>query len=368
MNSNKTGRARKGISLVEFMVVISVLGLIFALLLPAIQSARESGRRTRCLNNLRSQGQAVLQFEQMYSRLPSAGEGTDVTQKPPATAFDMHSLFTKMLEFLEEDYTIEPMNFDLAYNDAAWPQNQTAAKTSIVPFLCPSNAIRIADPDGYGLTDYMPVVYTDIDPVTGLRNPATRMEGGFRLGGTPVAKVVDGMSRTVAIVEDSGRVFETIFPNMVSQYADPVFSGGSAPVWNGISQVTYAQWCASKGITSGGLPAGETQPPSGRRVMNRWAEPASAGGISGQPNSVQGNWVEPINGNSLPAGGPPNCPWSQTNCGPNEEPWSWHQKGVNVLMFDGAARFIGSKIDPRVLRKLVTADEQEPYGDNLVPE
>ncbi|HUY88362.1 MAG TPA: DUF1559 domain-containing protein [Pirellulales bacterium] len=368
MNARRIRQARTGMSLVEFMVVISVLGLILSLLLPAIQSARETGRRTRCLNNLRSQGQAILQFEQMHSRLPSAGEGTDITQNPPATALEMQSLYTKLLDYLEEDYTVEPMNFDLAYNDDAWPQNQTAAKTSIVPYLCPSNAIRIADPDRYGLTDYMPVVYTDIDPVTGIRNPATRMDGGFRLGGTPVAKVLDGMSRTVAIFEDAGRAFETIFPNTVSQYADPVFSGGSAPVWNGTSQVTYAQWCASKGMTSGGLPAGDTPTPSGRRVMNRWAEPACAGGISGQPNSTQGNWIDPINGNSLPTGGPPNCPWSQTNCGPNEEPWSWHQKGSNVLMFDGAARFIGSRIDPRVLRKLVTADEQEPYGDNLVPE
>ena len=368
MSAHGAGNARKGLSLVEFMVVISVLGLVVSLLLPAIQSARETGRRTRCLNNMRSQGQAILQYEQMQSRLHSAGEGTDVTQSPPATALEMHSLYTRLLTYLEEEYTAEPMNLDFAYNDAAWPKNQEAAKTIIVPYLCPSNAIRIADPDGYGLTDYMPAVYTDIDPVTGVWNPATRMEGGFRLGGVPVAKVIDGMSRTIALVEDAGRAFETMFPNMVSQYADPVFSSGGAPVWNGSSQVTYSQWCASKGIVSGGLPSGETRPPSGRRVMSRWAEPACAGGISGQPNSAPGNLIDPINGNSLPAGGPPNCLWSQTNCGPNEETWSWHPKGSNVLMFDGAARFIGCRIDPRVLRKLVTADEQSPYGDNDVPE
>ena len=368
MNARRAGKARKGLSLVEFMVVISVLGLIFSLLLPAIQAARETGRRTRCLNNLRSQGSAMLQFEQMQSRLPSAGQGTDVKQNPPATALEMHSLYTRLLTYLEEDYLVEPMNLDLAYNDAAWPQNQTAAKTAVPVYLCPSNAIRLEDPNGYGLTDYLPVAYTDIDPVMGIRNQATRMDGGFRLGGLQVAKVLDGMSRTIAIMEDSGRAFETLPPNTVSQYADPVFSGGAALVWNGTSQVSYAQWCASKGLTSGGLPPGETPTPSGRRVMNRWAEPACAGGVSGQPNSAPGALADPINGNSQPAGGPPNCPWSQTNCGPNEEPWSWHPKGTNALMFDGAVRFIGCRIDPRVLRKLITADEQSPYGDNDVPE
>lgn len=368
VSARKARNPRSGLSLTEFMVVISVLGLILSLLLPAIQAGRETGRRTRCLNNLRSQGQAILQFEQMQSRLPSAGHGTDVTQNPPASAFEVDSLYAKLLTYLEEDYTVESVNFDFAYNDAAWPQNQSAAKTVIPPYLCPSNAIRLDDPDRYGLTDYMPVVYTDIDPVTGVRNPATRMEGGFRLCGVPTAKIIDGMSRTIAVLEDAGRAFETSFPHMVSPYPDPVFSGGSAPVWNGTSQVTYAQWCAAKGIVSGGLAPGDTLPPSARRAMNRWAEPACAGGISGQANSVPGSLIAPINGNALPAGGPPTCLWSQTNCGPNEEPWSWHDKGSNALMFDGAVRFIGYRIDPRVLRKLVTADEQSPYGDDQVPE
>lgn len=368
MSARRTRNPRSGLSLTEFMVVISVLGLIFSLLLPAIQAARETGRRTRCLNNLRSQGQAILQFEQMQSRLPSAGQGTDITQNPPATAFEVHSLYTQLLTYLEEDYTAESMNLDFAYNDAAWPQNQTAAKTVIPPYLCPSNAIRIDDPDRYGLTDYLPVIYTDIDPVTGVHNPATRMEGGFGLCGIPTAKIIDGMSRTIAVLEDSGRAFETSFPNMISPYSDPVFSGGSASIWNGTSQVTYAQWCAAKGIVSGGLPPGDTLPPSAHRVMNRWADPACSGGISGQANSVPGNLIEPINGNALPAGGPLTCKWSQTNCGPNEEPWSWHDKGSNALMFDGAVRFISNRIDTRVLRKLVTAGEQSPYGDDQVPE
>lgn len=368
MSRNVAVKRPRGISMLELLVVISILGLLIALLLPAIQAARESTRRTSCLNNLREQGSAILQFEEMKGRLPTGGEGTDGAQTPPATAFDLHSTFTQILPYLEEGYLNAEMNYNFAYNDGAWPKNQTAAKTAVPTFLCPSNAFRLDDPHGYGVTDYMPTVYTDIDPVSGVRNPATRKEGAFRLGGTPVAKVVDGMSRTIALVEDAGRSFESFFPNTTSEYADPVFSGGTALVWNGSAQVTYAQWCASHGIVSSGLAPGDAATPSTHRVMNRWAEPASSGGISGQANSAPGNLIEPINGNLRPAGGPPNCLWSQTNCGPNEEIWSWHRGGSNVLMCDGSVRFIGSKIDPRVLRKLVTADEQAPYGDNEVPE
>jgi prepilin-type processing-associated H-X9-DG protein len=102
--------------------------------------------------------------------------------------------------------------------------------------------------------------------------------------------------------------------------------------------------------------------------MNRWAEPASAGGISGQANSAPGHLLPPINGNDIPAGGPPGCGWSTTNCGPNEEGWSWHPRGTNALMCDGRVRFLAKTVDPRVLRKMVTPDEQLPYADSEAPE
>lgn len=368
MSCNKGNEQRGGLSVVELLVVISIVGLLLALVLPAVQAARESSRRTNCANNLRQVGVGMLHFEQANSRFPSGGEGTDFSVNPPATVYELQSTFTHIVTYMEEAYLTVKMNPNFAYNDAAWPDNQLAAKTVVPGFLCPSNAMPMADPNGYGTIDYMPTVYTDIDPQTGTRDPLKRAVGALQLGGTPVAKIVDGMSRTIAIAEDAGRHWEGYSPNMVSAAPDPVFSGGQAPVWNGSSQVTYGQWCQAHQLVSGGLPAGDTPAPSGHRAMNRWAEPASAGGVSGQANSTTSNLVPPINGNANPLGGPPACPWGQLNCGPNEEIWSWHPSGANVLMCDGSLAFIRQTIDPRVLRKLVTAEERLPYDDGDVPQ
>lgn len=358
---------RAGLSLIELLVVISIVGLLLTLVLPAVQVARESNRRMNCANNLRQVGAAMLHFEQANSRLPSGGEGTDYSVTPPATVFELQSTFTRVVTYLEESYLSAQINPAFAYNDAAWPDNPLAAKTVVPNFLCPSGPTRMRDPDGYGMTDYMPTVYTDIDPQSGTRNPLKRAKGALQLGGTPVAKIVDGMSLTIAIAEDAGRNWEGYSPHTISPAPDPVFSGGMALVWNGSSQMTYAQWCLAHKLASGGLPPGDSPTPSGHRAMNRWAEPASAGGVSGQANSTPTNLVPPINGNAAPLGGPPNCPWSQLNCGPSEEIWSWHPSGANVLMCDGSVTFVRGHIDPRVLRKLVTAEERVPYDDADVP-
>lgn len=364
---DQSHRLRSGLSLLELLVAISIVGLLISLAVPALQHAREAARRNSCQNNLREQGTAMTHYEQAHHKLPSGGEGTNFSANPPKTLFEIQSTFSMLVPYLDDGYVAQGMNPLFAYNDYAWPANQAAARVPFASFLCPSNAIRTADPNGYAQTDYMPVVYTDIDPSTGVQNPSSRKVGAFGLGGTPVASIVDGMSRTIAISEDAGRNYETSFPYTKSPFSDPVFSNGNAHVWNGSKDETYTQWLKDHSLTSQGLPPGDTATPSLGRVMNRWAEPASAGGISGQPNSLPAKLVNPVNGNAWPWGGPPGCSWGTTNCGPNEETWSWHMRLANVLMCDGSVRPLGQEIDPRVLRKLITASEQDIYDDSQVP-
>ena len=330
---------RRAFTLVELLVVIAIIGVLIALLLPAVQMAREAGRRMSCMNNLKQLGIAMLTHESTNGFLPTGGEGTDPTTKK--TAFELHSTFTRLLTFMELSQIASQMNLSYAYNDKRWPANQIATRTTVAPFLCPSNGMHEDDPLGYGTTDYMPTVYTDIDPVTGIRNIATRMDGALALKksrtaptgwtGFKVADIRDGMSNTIAIGENSARNYETLPPLTTSTYPDPVNAAGN----NADSPAT----------------------PSGCRALNRWAEPDTGNGVSGPPNLTSSTPQNVINNNFSPVGGPPDCLWSVHNCGPNDELFSFHPAGINALFCDGSVHFLQESIEATAIRKLITRAE-----------
>jgi prepilin-type processing-associated H-X9-DG protein len=316
------------------LVVITIIGVLIALLIPAVQSAREAARKSTCANNLKQMGLAIANFEQGHGSFPSGGEGTDPATNQ--TAFDMHSTFTLILPYMEEAIVAQQMNLKYAYNDKRFPANQTAAKSEIASFICPSNSLRKPDPYGYGAIDYMPTVYTDIDPVTGLKNPATRMNGALGLGGTKAGMISDGLTQTISLAEDSGRSYETVGFKTTSKYPDPTMAVGNA----------------------------DEDTPSKNRALNRWAEPDTGNGVSGPPNSVAGDVKQVVNNNSTPLGGPADCPWGTNNCGPNDEIFSLHPAGANVVFCDGSVHMLKKTIEPTVLRKLVTRDEAVKVSPN----
>jgi prepilin-type N-terminal cleavage/methylation domain-containing protein/prepilin-type processing-associated H-X9-DG protein len=399
-------RNRAGFTLIELLVVIAIIAILVSLLMPAVQAAREAARRTQCKNNMRQLGIAALNFESAQRQMPPSGEGSDWTttiigtsaKTPPFTSFALYSFYTAILPYAEEVTLSLQYDYTHVYNDGNAPVNQTVSRTLIPWFLCPSNSIYNADPYGFGTTDYMVVNYTDVDPVLGVRNKLTRADGGLVVNGQPISKISDGTSHTIMIGEDVGRMFETLSGGNAygseSLYADPVYNTAAGYVWNNNANPPASVLYSS--LQPGAIVGtGDTATPSGNRGLPRWAEPDNSNGVSGQANAYNGTAgtfiPKLINGNGYPQGGPGGygsaiaepyqlvnpssastgvytvappagnpCGWYWNNCGPNDELFSFHNAGTNVLMCDGSVHFLSELIDPVTLRYMCTRNEAIP--------
>jgi prepilin-type N-terminal cleavage/methylation domain-containing protein/prepilin-type processing-associated H-X9-DG protein len=137
-------KRRHGFTLIELLVVIAVIGVLIALLMPAIQQSREAARRSQCANNLKQLGLAIHNYESAHKVIPPAyigdpihdGEAFGVTYAseyrdgPPGWAWG-----TLLLPFLEQETVYR--SFDI--EQPCWaPVNRTAVRTKIGVFLCPS--------------------------------------------------------------------------------------------------------------------------------------------------------------------------------------------------------------------------------------
>lgn len=341
---------RAAFTLVELLVVIAIIGILVGLLLPAVQAAREAARRMQCSNNLKQMGLAMLNYESAHKKLPSGGEGTDMSLSPPARtdySFAPHSPFTVMLPFMEQGNIYNQMNLSFYYNDTRFPANQLATQNQVPIFVCPSDPFgSVLDKFNFGRLDYFSVVYTDIDP-TGTAT-TSNVKSSTRLGllgfgaskGTvqfqgrltwpTLGGATDGLSNTVAIIEDAGRLDVNSSygssTGSISKYADPACNLG------------FGYGCAT----------------GNRRSVVRWADPDAAGsGVSGAPNTKAY-----INQNKTPMGGSTaTCLWSDNNCGPNDEPFSFHTGGVQTVLGDGSVHFLSESIDPISFRAILTRDE-----------
>ncbi len=114
---------RPGFTLVELLVVIAIIGILIALLLPAVQAAREASRRTQCINNLKQQGLACQNFHETYKALP------------PSRVDDGPTWCVYLLPYLEQGAAFEAFDFRFP-----WPSQLTAEVKRYVPaYHCPSH-------------------------------------------------------------------------------------------------------------------------------------------------------------------------------------------------------------------------------------
>ena len=342
---SKSSARKRGFTLIELLVVIAIIAVLIALLLPAVQQAREAARRTQCKNNMKQMGLGIHNDESTFSRLPSSGEGHNPNAGICTRQMFPVSMFTATLPYIDQAPLYNKFNFSEHYSSAT---NAPNAKTNIAAFLCPSNSISKPDPLNFGNIDYMPVAYTDLDPITGLRNKSTAgsspcangasKTGPLGLYGNKFGDISDGTSNTAMLFEDSARP-----PGIVGAYQQGNHIGG-APGWD------TTQMLGAGGIYS---------------APGRWADPDNANGVSG-PSGASPAITAPvgiINNFKFPAGGPAQCPWTTNNCGPNDEPFSLHTGGCHALLGDGTVRFISENIDTQIVRKLSDPADGEIIGD-----
>ena len=387
---------RPAFTLVELLVVIAIIGILVGLLLPAVQAAREAARRSQCKNNMKQMGLAVANYESAHDKLPTGGEGTDPNSgktmfgftrdttdpqgikltKTYGEAGTSPSLFVVLLPFLEQNDIYGMFNMNYTYRDTrGGAKHISASKREIPAYRCPTNpTLGMTDPQEFGGLDYFATVYTDITdeglyrenaggsisnfhPKTGEKMKSgkpVRMDGALSIPQIPMSAILDGTSNTIAIIEDTGRTHPSTGWGSFSKYPEPA----------SLSPATIDSDDAAGTTVSGVV----------NRTVHRWADPDAGGsGVSGAPNNTtaaaaarasgsvdaHGSVSNYINNNLLPYGGPADCLWGVNNCGPNDEPFSFHPAGCHAVKVDGSVVFLSEGMNHMVLRYLITRAEGE---------
>jgi len=215
---HRSVRNERGFTLVELLVVIAIIGVLVALLLPAVQSARESARRMQCTNNVRQIGLALHNFHDVNLVLPPGGVATATGPTVAHTKFSIptnviHGWGVFIYPYMEQKSLSDQYHWDKNWHDTT---NLIVQQTYISGLICPSSPV----PKRIDTKATKPVVSMDYGIMNGLNSPSTTLfplgliDGNTNMAPTGVmgvnttirfAEITDGLSNTFWVCEDAGR-------------------------------------------------------------------------------------------------------------------------------------------------------------------
>jgi prepilin-type N-terminal cleavage/methylation domain-containing protein/prepilin-type processing-associated H-X9-DG protein len=354
-----TRHARKGFTLIELLVVIAIISVLIALLLPAVQSAREAARRIQCTNNLKQIGLATHNYLTGMNTFPP-GAATNMTSFIEYASWAPNqSSLSLLLPFIDSGPLFNAMNYNFTTTYA--PANNTAQLTFIATFLCPSDP-NVANHDCNN--NYAACMGTTTDSM----NSSTQVGAGWiqwAPGSPPgysftgstglyawavaysIASCTDGTSNTVAFAETLMGDMKATCPfddptgpralSPASTYrGNSVFS--PTTIWRG-----HDAWANQSGTITGLQACATSMAAPGAIIQDARGYRWSMGMIA----YSMFNTIQTPNDKLYPFG---SCRAPDTNGSHYLDDSSFadansmHPGGVNVLFGDGSVRFIKDSI------------------------
>ncbi len=321
--------SNRGFTLVELLVVIAIIGVLVALLLPAVQAAREASRRIKCQNNIRQIGLGLANFESARNTLPEAAIDEDANA-PAAQPFllpqggrPVRSIHFILLPYIEQNAV-----FSIVDPNTDWRtiKNRPAAATPIPAYLCPS-----------------------VGATAGNRF-RTFTAGASNGGGTLNGYVSDYMLfvRNASVLNTT-----TLLSSLNSSWSGalrPNITTRLAQITDGTSNTTtFLECSAGPQLYQLGRPTAGTTPNT-----QMWADHRNYSVLDG---------TNPANGVTDGLAANRSVRTLAINGTNDSEPFSLHPGGINILKADGSVYFLKNSVSLGIVAALITREEGE-----LLPE